>query len=823
MLLEYVKRGFYHTLFLSFTSIFSRFISFLFLPYFLSKLTLAEFGIWDFYQNFFSLGTLMLSSGAAMALMRFCILYKDEPVKQKQSIGNACIAVFVLILLLLLISPIIFFMLRNNNIGAHYFFISLFLTILFSFFSLLLVYLRVCEELVKYAFIFCAQSILATLLTVVGISYFGITSFFYAHSCSLLLFLPLFFKTLTRYMPYYSWPLFKEQFLYAIPLLVYNFIYMGFFTIDRLFLKSAAGYEAVGIYALLWRFGALYQFFSIALVNAAPIVIFNAQKEKNGSQIIQRLLMYAFLFIILGSLISIYVTQYVLNWFFKDFSTVHAHIPVFFAFLCMLEIARFMQTGFHLATKTLYIPLLASTTLLIQAIFLFFLNSYGVFGICYANMCTFMLYAAISCGVSYAVYKEQIIDYKRMAILVIAFLLNILLLEYAHLHGGVLVLFWSFLVWFAIITPSEKKWLAGRSLTSEAWCREWFKLQPKPKFLSAYTAITVREHCYSNAITNKKISILGPYPPPLGGISVHIKRVGEKLQKQQNNVTFFDTIKRPKLFVSYLLHLFNFLQDKQPEIVYYHTPYSFGGVYEFLFLIILQKLLSFEFVLIEHDARYSKELSWVSRYLLAWSVARVSKVVFIGNTPYISYVTANMLPKKFTIEAAFLPPDLAQEQNIVKTYPENIFSFIDNHYPIILANAFQLRLWEGVDLYGYDMCLELLQKIEKIYPNAGLIFALATINNELYYNDNIFILHGQKELWPLFKYADIFVRPTASDNYGISVAEALFFGIPAIASDVCIRPHGTILFTSRDKDDFYLKVMHALSRAKAEKVKGRVL
>lgn len=49
------------------------------------------------------------------------------------------------------------------------------------------------------------------------------------------------------------------------------------------------------------------------------------------------------------------------------------------------------------------------------------------------------------------------------------------------------------------------------------------------------------QHSYSDAINNKRVALLGPYPPPLGGVSVHIKRVKQKLERQQNSVSLFST------------------------------------------------------------------------------------------------------------------------------------------------------------------------------------------------------------------------------------------------------------------------------------------
>ena len=61
-------------------------------------------------------------------------------------------------------------------------------------------------------------------------------------------------------------------------------------------------------------------------------------------------------------------------------------------------------------------------------------------------------------------------------------------------------------------------------------------------------------------------------------------------------------------------------------------------------------------------------------------------------------------------------------------------------------------------------------------------------------------------IWPLFKKVDLFLRPTNTDGFGISLAEAIHFGTLAIASDVCPRPEGTILFKNRDFNDLFTKV-----------------
>jgi glycosyltransferase involved in cell wall biosynthesis len=78
------------------------------------------------------------------------------------------------------------------------------------------------------------------------------------------------------------------------------------------------------------------------------------------------------------------------------------------------------------------------------------------------------------------------------------------------------------------------------------------------------------------------------------------------------------------------------------------------------------------------------------------------------------------------------------------------------------------------------------------------------------YRQNLFILTGQNEIWPLFKHCNLMVRPTSIDGYGVSIAEAIHFDCPALASDVCERHHKAKLFKSRDNLDFYNKASSIL-------------
>lgn len=326
------------------------------------------------------------------------------------------------------------------------------------------------------------------------------------------------------------------------------------------------------------------------------------------------------------------------------------------------------------------------------------------------------------------------------------------------------------------------------------------------------------KHEYSDGVENKTIAILGNYPPPLGGVSVHIKRVMHKFIRQDNRVHHFDTLKRHSIGV-YVLRLILFLCAKKPDIVYYHTIDLNSRLIEFRLLILLKKLIQFKLMVVEHNCRHLYDRSNEYKKEFNNLMRSVDHLVLIGYATEKSYQENHIImPESIAIEAAFLPPDTREEDAILSTYPEQLKSFIESHLFIITVNAFQLSLLEQKDLYGIDQCIELLQKLND--KRAGLIIVLGSIGDINHYSqlkeriklyaleDRCLWIVGQKELWPVLKRSHIFVRPTLSDAESVSVQEALYFNVPVIASDACLRPEQVLTFKTGNVEDFYAKINH---------------
>jgi glycosyltransferase involved in cell wall biosynthesis len=185
------------------------------------------------------------------------------------------------------------------------------------------------------------------------------------------------------------------------------------------------------------------------------------------------------------------------------------------------------------------------------------------------------------------------------------------------------------------------------------------------------------------------------------------------------------------------------------------------------------------------------------------------------------------IPRNSEIKHAFLPPPNDDEDLIVKSYSNELLLFLKDHHPILIANAFQLSIYQNIDLYGLDLCVELIFYLKNKFNNVGLVFALSDENHnkpyfdnikerlhQLNINNNFIFITGSKEIWPLFKKVDLLVRPTYTDGDAVSIREALYFGCPVIASNSCERPHNTILFENRDLHDFSEKCLEILTYKK---------
>ncbi|OJH36872.1 glycosyltransferase family 4 protein [Cystobacter ferrugineus] len=131
-------------------------------------------------------------------------------------------------------------------------------------------------------------------------------------------------------------------------------------------------------------------------------------------------------------------------------------------------------------------------------------------------------------------------------------------------------------------------------------------------------------------------------------------------------------------------------------------------------------------------------------------------------------------------------------------------------------------------VYGRGLMFRALRQLADARPGVGLaVFGPGTHSEEFQRDarehgvesllENLGEL-AHPEALALIARCDAFIRPTTHDGDAISVREALALGVPCVASDVCARPEGATTFRAGSAEDLARRVLHALEAGPARVV-----
>lgn len=291
------------------------------------------------------------------------------------------------------------------------------------------------------------------------------------------------------------------------------------------------------------------------------------------------------------------------------------------------------------------------------------------------------------------------------------------------------------------------------------------------------------------------VLLFGKTPPPYGGVQVHVRRLHRHLRNKGEEVELIDLRHRS---VHRLLHdartvLFN----RRPRIAHIH----FCRLTVKLLLAIVLKVLGYKVVHTFHSLRHKRSrFKWI-RLIGLFS----DKIVAVGDEVRQSLLAIGVPEHKIELIPSFLPP-LPEET--VEADLVNPFAHEKDAYPVVINGTKYCRE-DGIDIYGFDTALEALAIVRSAGVNAKLFVCVGTVGDEPYYRQLVersaeLGLTGHvefvvgKKLVPYIAMSRLFIRPTTTDSFGVSIVEALSLGVPAIASDVCTRPAGAELIPPRD-------------------------
>ena len=318
-----------------------------------------------------------------------------------------------------------------------------------------------------------------------------------------------------------------------------------------------------------------------------------------------------------------------------------------------------------------------------------------------------------------------------------------------------------------------------------------------------------------------KKEIWGFYPPPIGGISIYCKRLVEKLHARDEHIimrNFAGSQSKCNHILDVKNKLIEFLK------LFFVSKKLIHAQFTNFYLLMLLYICGWrhDIIITLHNRRLILLTGW-KRWVVNRLLQRVKYVIY--NDP--TYTP--LLQKTFDIDEGkivLLPTYISPGKDEFKGLTHEIVTFLSEHKYSVSANAHRVIRNVYGDLYGIDQLISLMDKLVNGKGlDVGMVFCISEIYNHEYYDqcrtrikklglerNFLFVVQSSVNGFEVWAATDLFLRPTMSDMEGVSVKEALQFGTPVVASDVCTRPKEAVLYEAGNADDLFEKVYPMLIR-----------
>jgi glycosyltransferase involved in cell wall biosynthesis len=302
-----------------------------------------------------------------------------------------------------------------------------------------------------------------------------------------------------------------------------------------------------------------------------------------------------------------------------------------------------------------------------------------------------------------------------------------------------------------------------------------------------------------------RIALVGNWPPPFGGVSVHVRALERALRERGADVRVLDigtgdhsggNVVAARGPVPYARELA--AVAARGFLLHVHT----NGANPKSWLVALaasraRRPLAPRGVLTLHSGLSPAWLAASARRraLAAAACAGFGRVVAVNGEIAEALARAGVPRARVAVLPAFSPAYV-----VAGRAPDALAAFRAAHAPLVAA-----ALAPG-PTYGEDLLVAALARLRARLPRAGLVvFGPGSAAGPLARHGAAGGVLALGEIpndaaVAVIAAADLFARPTRADGDAVSVREALALGTPVVASAVGHRPAGCLLFPPGDAD-----------------------
>jgi len=332
---------------------------------------------------------------------------------------------------------------------------------------------------------------------------------------------------------------------------------------------------------------------------------------------------------------------------------------------------------------------------------------------------------------------------------------------------------------------------------------------------------------------SQNIRILGPIPPPYGGVSVYVDRIRKRLRNngiriwsypyksdQQANTTFFH---HRRLGIVPLVFQDGYA-TRVLDASHFHLEHpNFLLVPVWLLLI---RFFRIEWIKMIFDgtlpSRY-QQFNKTQRFLFRLATHRVKEFVVVHeDLAHWLREEIKVAQPVTTIPCLIAPPPEMQTRPLSVQLKNALTQYFRAEKRICSIGAF-------VPTYGFK---DVAQAVDGLRTETGLELSLLLVaggfaQNRRYRDevlagrDWITVLEDlpNDDVFPILKSSDVFVRGNVEEGYGISRVEAIWSGVPVVATNVG-ETRGMLTYEFGDIQSLTAQLRRALFQEKPDDLRA---
>jgi len=339
----------------------------------------------------------------------------------------------------------------------------------------------------------------------------------------------------------------------------------------------------------------------------------------------------------------------------------------------------------------------------------------------------------------------------------------------------------------------------------------------------------------------RAVLLVGPLPPPIGGVSSHVHRLARLFAENDVECTVLDAYpSEAKTEVpgarhvqfrgrARWLHVGIFVRGvtrRTDSVVHLHFSRLMGRL---LLVSLLCVRRPHDVFLTLHNGDQAvgwRRASRVQRFAARLALNRISKVIALSDEQLEFYRSLGLPAERLDRWADALPIGVSADARLLPPEVRRITAIEDGGEASVLVTSGYPR-----ETYGYELSIDLLDHLSERFDTRLVVCLYGKGSDPAYERGLRDLLSSHPRVVlvgpmpaegfvSLLERASVYLRPSTEDSYGLAISDALDVGTPCLASDVCARDYRSEIFPTGDRDAFLARASAIVERGRTA---GRLL